>query len=210
MENHFYQRSGKRELDCVVAMLGLVLLAPLLMVAALLVKVSSPGPVLYLQDRIGRNGRRFKIVKFRSMFEHADNRGLAITSSIDPRITRIGRVLRRIKIDELPQLWNVLIGEMSLVGPRPEVPRYVETYSPEQRKVLTVRPGITDPASIVYRKEEELLAAQTDPDRYYRDVILPDKLNRNLEYLDRISLSYDVSLLLLTTCSLFSSKVPMK
>jgi lipopolysaccharide/colanic/teichoic acid biosynthesis glycosyltransferase len=131
MANRFYARRGKRTLDCVVATLGLVLLAPLLVVVALLVKASSPGPVCYFQDRIGRNGKHFKIAKFRSMFEDADKWGLPITSSTDGRVTPIGRVLRRLKFDELPRLWNVLVGEMSLVGPRPEVPLYVETYSPE-------------------------------------------------------------------------------
>jgi len=210
MDSGFYQRRGKRGLDCVVATLGLALLVPIFVVVALLVKLSSPGPVFYFQDRVGLNGRRFKIVKFRSMFEDADKRGLAITSSSDRRITPIGRVIRSLKIDELPQLLNVLKGEMSLVGPRPEVPHYVESYSPEQRRVPTVRPGITDPASIVYRREQELLAVQTAPDRYYRDVVLPDKLIRNLEYLDRISLSNDLFLVLLTTCSMFSSKLPLK
>lgn len=110
------------------------------------------------------------------MLEDADKLGLAITSSLDRRVTPIGRVIRRFKIDDLPQVWNVLRGEMSLVGPRPEVPHYVETYSPEQRRVLTVRPGLTDPASSAFRREQELLATQTAPDRYYRDVVLPDKL----------------------------------
>ena len=210
MDSGFYQRRGKRGLDCAVAALGLVLLAPIFVVVALLVKVFSAGPVFYFQDRVGQDGKRFKIVKFRSMFEGADKRGLAITSSIDRRVTPIGRIIRRFKVDELPQLWNVLKGEMSLVGPRPEVPCYVETYSPAQRRVLTVRPGITDPASIAYRREQELLATQTDPDRYYRDVVLPDKLNRNLEYLDRISLSHDLCLVMLTTFSMFSSELPLK
>jgi lipopolysaccharide/colanic/teichoic acid biosynthesis glycosyltransferase len=205
MDTGFYQRRGKRILDCVVAALGLLLLAPLLLVVALLVKLTSRGPVFYLQDRVGRSGRIFRIVKFRSMFEDGDKGGLAITSSGDPRITPMGRILRHLKIDELPQLWNVLIGEMSVVGPRPEVPRYVESYSPAQRRVLTVRPGITDPASIAYRREQDLLAAQSDPDRYYRDVVLPDKLNMNLEYLDHISFSNDLLLVLHTTGCIFSS-----
>jgi lipopolysaccharide/colanic/teichoic acid biosynthesis glycosyltransferase len=206
MDTGFYQKCGKRVLDCFAAALGLLLLAPLLLLVALLVKITSRGPVLYLQDRVGRSGQIFRILKFRSMFEDADKRGLAITSSVDPRVTSIGRMLRHLKLDELPQLWNVLKGEMSLVGPRPEVPRYVESYSPAQRRVLTVRPGITDPASIAYRREEELLAAQPDPDRYYREIVLPDKLNLSLEYLERMSFSYDVLLVLHTTGSIFSSK----
>jgi len=206
MDTGFYQKCGKRVFDCIAAALGLLLLAPLLLLIALLVKITSRGPVLYLQDRVGRSGQIFRILKFRSMFEDADKRGVAITSSIDPRVTSIGRTLRYLKLDELPQLWNVLKGEMSLVGPRPEVPRYVESYSPAQRRVLTVRPGITDPASIAYRREQELLAAQPDPDRYYREIVLPDKLNMSLEYLDRMSFSYDVLLVLHTTGSIFGSK----
>jgi lipopolysaccharide/colanic/teichoic acid biosynthesis glycosyltransferase len=206
MGTGFYQRCGKRALDCTAAALGLLLLAPLLLFVALLVKITSRGPVFYVQDRVGRDGQIFRIIKFRSMFEDADKRGLAITSSADPRVTLIGRMLRHLKIDELPQLWNVLKGDMSLVGPRPEVPHYVETYSLVQRRVLTVRPGITDPASIAYRREQELLAAQPDPDRYYRDVVLPAKLSMNLEYLERMSFSYDLLLVLQTTGSLFSSK----
>jgi lipopolysaccharide/colanic/teichoic acid biosynthesis glycosyltransferase len=207
MDTGFYQRRGKRALDCIAAALGLLLLAPLLLVVALLIKITSRGPVLYLQRRVGRGGKIFRIVKFRSMFEDADKGGgLAITSSVDPRVTPMGRMLRHLKLDELPQLWNVFKGEMSLVGPRPEVPHYVESYSPEHRRVLTVRPGITDPASIAYRREQELLAAQSDPDRYYREVVLPDKLSMNLEYLDRISFSYDLLLVLHTTVSIFSSK----
>ena len=145
----------------------------------------------------------FRIVKFRTMCQDADQRGPAITPADDARVTTVGRWLRRLKLDELPQLWNVLKGEMSLVGPRPEVPRYVESYSSAQRRVLTVRPGITDPASIAYRREEDLLAGHADLDRYYREVVLPDKLDKNLEYLDRMSFTYDLLLLIRTTKAIF-------
>ena len=165
----------------------------------LLIKLTSPGPVFYRQDRVGQDGKIFRIVKFRSMFKDADQRGLLLTSARDARITAVGRVLRFLKIDELPQLWNVVKGEMSLVGPRPEVPRYVESYSTVERSVLVVRPGITDPASIAYRQEEKLLSDQPDPDRYYREVLLPDKLRMNLEYLEHISFGYDLFLVLRTT-----------
>lgn len=202
----FYTKMGKRVFDFVTAGIGLVLLTPLLLFLMLLVKLTSPGPVLYRQERVGRGGKLFRIAKLRSMFEDADKGGSAITSAGDPRVTAVGRVLRRLKLDELPQLWNVLKGEMSLVGPRPEVPRYVESYSASQRRVLTVRPGITDPASIAYRQEEELLGAQPDPDRCYRVVVLPEKLNLNLEYVDQISFSYDLSLLLRTTGIIFIPK----
>src|SRR5437899_493607 len=166
MEDAFYTRWGKRTFDFILAASGLVLLIPVLLVVIVLVKITSKGPAFYRQDRVGQGGRIFRIVKFRSMFAAAEKHGPAITSAGDPRVTPMGRLLRRSKIDELPQLWNVLRGDMSLVGPRPEVPRYVDSYSPEQRRVLTVRPGITDPASIAYRQEEHLLGAQLDPDRY--------------------------------------------
>jgi lipopolysaccharide/colanic/teichoic acid biosynthesis glycosyltransferase len=199
MKHTFYAKSGKRMFDSVAAAIGLLVLSPLLLVLLLLVKLSSPGPVFYWQERVGRNGKIFRIVKFRSMVEDADKRGPALTSAGDHRITALGRMFRRLKLDELPQLWNVLKGEMSLVGPRPEVPCYVESYSDSQRRVLAVRPGITDPGSILYRHEEQLLGDQPDPDRYYREVILPHKLNLNLEYVSHISFSHDLSLLLLTT-----------
>ena len=205
-QTNFYAKTGKRVFDCVTAAIGLLLLSPVLLVLSLLVKLSSSGPVLYRQERIGRGGKPFHIAKFRSMFEDADNCGPQITSAGDRRVTSVGRTLRRLKLDELPQLWNVLNGDMSLVGPRPEVPRYVECYSISQRKVLTVRPGITDPASIAYRQEEQLLGAQPDPDRYYRDVVLPEKLSMNLQYVNRISFFYDLSLLLRTTGSMFVPK----
>jgi lipopolysaccharide/colanic/teichoic acid biosynthesis glycosyltransferase len=198
-QHNFYAQTGKRMFDCVTAAIGLVLLFPVLLVLSLMVKLSSPGPILYRQERVGRGGKLFRIAKFRSMSEDADKRGPAITSAGDHRITPLGRMLRRNKLDELPQLWNVLKGEMSLVGPRPEVPCYVESYSDSQRRVLAVRPGITDPSSILYRHEEQVLGDQPDPDRYYREVLLPDKLNLNLEYLSRVSFSYDLSLLLRTT-----------
>jgi len=206
MMHTFYARRGKRVFDFVVGVIALLLLSPMLLVVALLVRLSSKGPAIYRQKRVGRDGKVFRIAKFRSMFEAADKTGPAITSTGDPRITPVGRVLRLGKLDELPQLWNVVLGDMSLVGPRPEVPAYVDFYSDSQRRVLTVRPGITDPASIAYRWEEKLLGARPDPERYYRDVVLPEKLAMNLDYIDRISLSYDLSLLLRTTGILFSPK----
>lgn len=203
MGGGLYHRCGKRILDFGAAIIGLVVLFPVLLAIALLVKVASRGPIVYRQDRVGRDGKIFRILKFRSMYETADKNGLAITSKGDPRITSVGCFLRRLKLDELPQLWNVLKGEMSLVGPRPEVPSYVQHYSPAQRQVLSVRPGITDLASIAYRREEELLGDHPDPDRYYREVILPRKLTMNLEYLDRMTFSYDLFLVLRTTGSIF-------
>lgn len=199
VERNFYEKHGKRVFDFAASAIGLLVLSPWLLILALLVKLTSTGPVLYRQERVGRGGRIFRIAKLRSMFENADKHGPLITSAKDSRVTPVGRMLRRLKFDELPQLWNVVKGDMSLVGPRPEVPRYVEFYSAAQRRVLTVRPGITDPASLVYRNEEKVLATQPDPDAYYRNVVLIDKLNMNLEYLDNISFFYDLFLVLLTT-----------
>ena len=199
MGNSLYNKWGKRSLDSIASLVGLLLVSPVLLVVAALVKCTSPGPVLFWHERVGLGGLVFRIVKFRTMCRDADQRGPAITSAGDARVTTVGRWLRRLKLDELPQLWNVLKGEMSMVGPRPEVLRYVESYSSAQRRVLTVRPGITDPASIAYRREEDLLAGHTDVDRYYREVVLPDKLKKNLEYLDRMSFTYDLLLLIRTT-----------
>ena len=206
MAGTFYEEYGKRVFDFAASTIGLLLLFPVLLVLALLVKLTSAGPVFYRQERVGRGGRIFRIAKLRSMFEDADKRGPLITSARDSRITPVGRMLRRFKLDELPQLWNVVKGEMSLVGPRPEVPQYVEFYSAAQRRVFMVRPGITDPASLVYRNEEKVLATQPDPDAYYRDVVLADKLNMNLEYVDNISFLYDLFLVFLTTGIVYTPK----
>lgn len=201
----FYLSTGKRAVDSVCAAIGLLFLVPLLLVLAMVVKLSSRGPVFYWQQRVGRHGKVFRIVKFRSMIQDADKCGLAITPAGDSRITPVGHILRRLKLDELPQLWNVLRGDMSLVGPRPEVPRYVDSYTALQRSVLSVRPGITDLASILYRQEERLLGAQPDPERYYREVVLPDKLRLNVDYLNRVSFFYDALLVLRTARAIFSS-----
>jgi len=199
MKRSFYVRFGKRALDIAMAALGLILLTPLFAVLAILVKCTSRGPVLFRQRRVGRRGEPFLIAKFRSMADGSDRAGLPITAADDCRMTAVGRVLRGLKLDELPQLWNVLCGDMSIVGPRPEVPRYVNLYSDSERQVLSVRPGITDPASIRYRSEERVLRGHSDVDRYYREVLLPDKLKLNLEYINRISFFYDLSLLVQTT-----------
>jgi lipopolysaccharide/colanic/teichoic acid biosynthesis glycosyltransferase len=194
----FYARSGKRCFDVFVAATGLVLLSPVLLICAVLVKVSSAGPVLFSQTRVGKGGRVFRILKFRTMCAGAEAKGPGITASGDRRVSTVGRVLRRTKLDELPQLWNVLKGDMSLVGPRPELPQYVQRYDAQQRTVLAIRPGITDPASIAYRYEEDMLAAVDDPERHYCDVIVPAKLRMNLRYLEKISLSSDLRLMLQT------------
>jgi lipopolysaccharide/colanic/teichoic acid biosynthesis glycosyltransferase len=208
MGNTSYRRWGKRALDSSASFVGLLLVFPVLLVVATLVKSTSPGPILYWQERVGLGGHLFRIAKFRTMLQGADKHGHAITAAGDPRVTAVGRWLRRLKLDELPQLWNVLKGEMSLVGPRPEVPRYVHSYSSAQRRVLSVRPGITDLASIAYWREEELLVLHADFERYYQDVVLPNKLNINLQYLDRMSFVYDLWLLVRTASAIFIPMVP--
>lgn len=186
----------KRAFDIVCAALGLLVLSPVLLMCALLVGLTSPGGVLFRQERMGRDGVPFTIYKFRSM--RKDNAGLKISTSSDSRITPVGRVLRKTKLDELPQLWNVLKGDMSFVGPRPEVREYVDLYTPEQRQVLLVRPGITGLASIRYRNENDLLSASTDPNRTYIEEVMPAKLALDLEYIPRACVSYDIRLILET------------
>ena len=193
----FYANYGKRTLDLVSAAAGLIVLAPLLAVTACSIKLTSRGPVLFRQVRIGKDGRPFRILKFRSMIDSSRS-DATVTVAGDPRVTSIGAVLRRYKVDELPQLWNVIRGEMSLVGPRPELPVYVANYTAEQRAVLSGRPGITDPASIAYRHEEQILATQDDPETFYLRQILPDKLARNSAYLEKITLGNDLCVILKT------------
>ncbi|MEP7294583.1 MAG: sugar transferase [Burkholderiales bacterium] len=186
----------KRLFDLICAGAGLLLLSPLLLGIALWIKLDSPGPVFFRQQRVGRFGVPFRIHKFRSMTEGAPLAGPEITVGADPRITRAGHVLRRAKLDELPQLIDVLLGTMSLVGPRPEVPRYVAMYPAELReKVLSVRPGITDLASIEYRDESTLLAGAADPERVYVEQVMPAKLRYAAQYVDRMSLLNDVRLI---------------
>lgn len=189
---------ARRVFDTAVAGLGLVISSPLLLAAAVAIRLDSPGPVIFRQKRVGLNGAPFEILKFRTMRVDAEKVGAQLTVGADPRITKVGAFLRAWKIDELPQLANVVKGEMALVGPRPEVPRYVELYTPEQRGVLSVRPGITDPASIEFRNESELMAGQADPERYYREVIMPRKVQLNLAYLSRRSLGSDLGMLFAT------------
>lgn len=187
----------KRFFDLVTAGLALLLLAPLLLAVAVIVKLDSPGPVFFRQERVGRHGVPFRIHKFRTMRHEAP--GLPLTVGADARITRSGRWLRRTRIDELPQLIDVLAGSMSLVGPRPEVPRYVALYPPALReRALAVRPGITDPASLEFIDEAEQLARAADPEREYVEVILPRKVQRAAEYAERATLATDLAVLLRT------------
>nr|WP_297526147.1 sugar transferase [uncultured Roseateles sp.] len=190
---------AKRLFDILCAGVGLLLLSPLLLAVAAWVKLDSRGPVMFRQERVGRFGRTFRIHKFRTMRVDAPKLGPQITIGDDARITRSGRWLRASKVDELPQLWDVLRGAMSLVGPRPEVPRYVALYPEELRAlVLSVRPGITDPASLSFRNESELLAQAEDPEREYVEVVMPMKLRLAADYVRNASLGGDIRLILAT------------
>jgi lipopolysaccharide/colanic/teichoic acid biosynthesis glycosyltransferase len=186
----------KRAFDVLLAGIGLLLLSPLLLAMALAVKLDSPGPVFYRQERVGRHGRVFRIHKFRTMHHHPQGQGLQITVGRDPRITRVGAWLRDTKLDELAQLIDVWLGDMSLVGPRPEVPRYVAHYPAAlKEKVLSVRPGITDIASIEYRDESRILAQAQDPEQAYIHEVMPHKLALAAQYVDRASVWLDVQLI---------------
>ncbi len=187
---------ARRLFDLVGALLALLLLSPLLLVVALWVRLDSPGPVLFRQERVGRHGVPFRIHKFRTMVADAPARGPALTVGADPRITRAGAWLRRTRVDELPQLIDVLNGDMALVGPRPEVPRYVALYPPALReRVLALRPGITDPSTLAFVDEAEHLARAADPEREYVEVILPAKLQAAADYADRATLASDLGVL---------------
>ena len=197
---------AKRTLDLVAAGAGLVLLAPLLAVVAVLVKTEDGGPVFFRQERVGYRSRPFRIWKFRTMVPDAGAQGLPLTVGGDSRVTRIGAWLRRLKLDELPQLFNVLAGDMSLVGPRPEVPCYVASYSAEQRRVLDLVPGLTDEASIRYVAESALLAATLDPEHVYVSEIVPDKIRLNLAYAAHATVWTDVWVILATLRRLVRSR----
>ena len=187
----------KRALDLTLATIGLIVSAPCLAVIALLVRISSPGPVVFRQERVGRYGRPFKIHKFRTL--RVEVAGPLLTASGDRRVTGVGAVLRRTKLDELPQLWDVLRGEMSLVGPRPEIPTYAALWpAAERAAILSVRPGITDPVSILFRNEAAELALAADPDQHYRTALLPRKAQLYAEYVQTRSVAGDVAILLRT------------
>ncbi|MBE6319597.1 MAG: sugar transferase [Bacteroidales bacterium] len=188
----------KRLFDILVSGIGLLCLSPLLLIVAIWIKLDSPGPIFYRQVRVGRYNKDFRIFKFRSMRIGSDKGSLVTIGGRDPRITRSGYFIRKFKIDELPQLINVLVGDMSLVGPRPEVRHYVNYWTPEQMHVLDVRPGITDPASIKYRNENELLAQAEDPEKYYIEVIMQEKIKLYLEYAEKSSFWYDIKLIFQT------------
>jgi len=185
----------KRLFDVLASGVGLIVLSPLFLILAIWIKLDSKGPVFYRQVRVGRNNKDFRIFKFRSMRVGADKGSLVTIGGHDSRITRSGYFIRKFKFDELPQLINVFVGDMSLVGPRPEVRHYVDYWTPEQMHVLDVRPGITDPASIKFRNENELMGKAEDPEKYYIEVIMQEKIKLYLEYVDKHNLWYDLALI---------------
>lgn len=184
--------------DIVFSFFGLLFLCPLFVIVGLWIVIDDPGPVFYRQQRVGRDNKDFGLLKFRSMRVGADKKSLITIGDRDPRVTRAGYYIRKYKLDELPQLWNVLVGDMSLVGPRPEVRRYVDTYTEEQKKVLSVRPGITDYASIEYIDENTLLAASEDPDKTYIEEIIPAKIALNMKWINHQTLGEYLKIIFLT------------
>lgn len=188
----------KRIFDILMSLIGLVMLSPVFLFLAIWIKLDSKGPVFYKQIRVGKNGIDFELFKFRSMKVDSDKKGLLTIGGRDPRVTKSGYFIRKYKLDEFPQLLNVMNGSMSLVGPRPEVRKYVDLYSQEQLKVLSVQPGITDYASIKYRNENDILAKSNNPEKVYIEEIMPEKLQLNQQYINQVSIFTDVKLILLT------------
>ncbi|MBK6770796.1 MAG: sugar transferase [Ignavibacteria bacterium] len=194
----------KRSFDIFFSFFGLIILSPLFLLIFVMVKTDSRGPVIYKQTRVGKNGKDFSVLKFRSMKQDSESKGLLTVGGKDPRITKTGYFIRKYKLDELPQLINVLKGDMSFVGPRPEVRKYVLLYDEVQKKVLDVNPGITDVASIKYRNENELLEGSDDPESFYIKEIMPVKLKMNLEYINDRSFFKDIKVILNTLKTVFA------
>ena len=192
-----YLQFGKRIFDLTIALLGLIILAVPMALIAILIRITSGSPILFTQERVGKGGQIFSVKKFRTMSVRSVEDS-SITVAGDSRVTAIGSYLRRWKLDELPQLWNVLVGEMSLVGPRPDVPGYADKLQGDDRKLLLLRPGITGPATLAYRNEEEILAKVSDPVQYNNEIIYPDKVRINLEYMEKCSLMQDLKYILET------------
>ena len=199
-QNRISAQMLKRGFDLVVAVSALLLASPLMLLLAILVRLDSPGPALFRQMRVGRRFQEFRLLKFRSMTN--GNTGAQITCGLEARITRVGAIIRKFKLDELPQLWNVFCGDMSFVGPRPEVPNFVARFRLDYEDILKVRPGITDPASIRYRSESEILSNNPDPISYYTEVILPDKIRISREYVRSASLWKDISVIFQTIAAI--------
>ena len=202
----FYSQFGKRWLDLAFSIPGIVVISPVLIVAAISVRLSSRGPVFFRQIRVGRSGNTFYMLKFRTMVENDSANATMVTAANDPRITPVGSFLRKTKIDELPQLWNVVWGDMSLVGPRPEVPKFTAQYTKAQRAVLLARPGVTGPAAIAFVHEEEVLARQPDAELFYRTTLLPAKLALDLAYCENIRLWNDLRLLFSDRCEIIRAE----
>jgi lipopolysaccharide/colanic/teichoic acid biosynthesis glycosyltransferase len=200
----------KRLFDVIVASIGLIIFSPFMLAIAVLIKLDSPGPVFYRAPRVGKDGHLFRMFKFRTMVANADKVGPPITVDRDARITRVGARLRQGRIDEIPQLINVLRGEMSMVGPRPETPYYVERFSPEQREVLKVKPGMTGPAQIAFRDEEEELSDFEDLDDVYMNIVLPPKLAMDMQYVEQQSFASDVRILFQTAWALAADRLRPK
>ncbi|MBI4931492.1 MAG: sugar transferase [Bacteroidetes bacterium] len=194
----------KRLFDIIFSFIGIIILLPFFFVFALLIIADSGFPVFYYQKRVGKNGIDFLLMKFRTMKKDADKQGLLTVGEKDSRITNIGFFLRNYKLDELPQLFNVLLGDMSLVGPRPEVRKYVEMYTEEQKKVLTIKPGITDYASIEYSNENEIIARSENPEELYIEEIMPAKLKLNLKYISEQNFAADLKIILKTIAKIFN------
>jgi lipopolysaccharide/colanic/teichoic acid biosynthesis glycosyltransferase len=203
MTQSFYARTGKRWFDAACSLLGLIVLSPLLLLAALAIKLTSRGPVFFRQVRIGRYEKPFRIFKFRTMLGNGGARGPLLTAAGDPRVTRVGGWLRKTKADEFPQLINVFVGEMSLVGPRPEVPAYTAGYSEAEKAVFLIRPGITGPAANNFVHEEELLADQLDKEVFYVTTVLPAKLRIDLNYCHEIRFLQDLRIIFATFAKVF-------
>ncbi|AOR24522.1 sugar transferase [Clostridium taeniosporum] len=193
-----FNKAVKRVFDFICSTLGIIILSPVFIIISIMIKLGSDGPVFFKQIRVGEGGKDFEILKFRTMVVNAEKLGKQITVGNDNRITKIGSFLRKYKLDELPQLINVFKGDMSLVGPRPEVPRYVDLYNEQQRRVLDVKPGITDLASIRYKDENALLGKAKNPEEFYINTIMPDKLELNLEYIKNSNVFFDVYIIVKT------------
>lgn len=189
--------------DLILSLIATVLLLPFLLIVAIMIKVESKGPLFYKQSRVGKGGKNFVLFKFRTMIPGSDKHGLLTIGNNDSRITRVGKFLRKLKIDELPQLINVIYGDMSLVGPRPEVKKYVDMYTQEQRKVLDVKPGITDYASIKFANENEILARSENSEKYYVEILMPHKIELNMKYINERSLFLYFKILFHTVLHIF-------
>lgn len=190
-----YRKFGKRLFDIIFSFVILIILTPFLIIISLMIIFTDGFPVFYVQNRVGKGGKLFGLIKFRTMYKDADKKGLLTVGVKDPRVTKIGYYLRKYKLDELPQFWNVLMGDMSVVGPRPEVKKYVDLYTEEQRKILELRPGITDWASIRFSNESEILAKYENPEEGYIKEVMPEKMKYYIKYLHEISLIQDIMII---------------